>query len=119
MRVLQREMYRREDAAALLPALGLPSPSEAQLRAAFKVFDVAGRGEALDAEYVREQLQILMPHAAALVWGTAPRQQPGCLAVHLRACHRMAVAASQRRVPVASSPVPAASRRRQQLRRRR
>lgn len=77
VRVLQREMYRAEDAAALLPALGLPSPSEAQLRAAFKVFDVAGRGEALDAEYVREQLQILMPHAAALVWGTGSTSATG------------------------------------------
>ena len=40
VRVLQREAYRAEDAAALLPALGLPNPSETQLRAAFRVFDL-------------------------------------------------------------------------------
>ena len=76
VRVLQRELYRPEDAAALLPALGLPRPTEAQLRAAFQVFDLAGRGEALDAEYVREKLQILVPQAAALVWGSNAAAAP-------------------------------------------
>ena len=53
VRVLQRENYRAEDAACLLPALGLPDPTETQLRAAFKVFDLGNTGE-LDGEYVRE-----------------------------------------------------------------
>ena len=76
VRVLQRELYPADEAAALLPALGLPDPSESQLRAAFKVFDRAGRGEALDAEYVREKLQILVPQAASLVWGAAAAAEP-------------------------------------------
>ena len=71
VRVLQRELYRAEDAAALLPALGLADPSEVQLRAAFRVFDLSGDGEALDAEYVREKLQTLVPQAGALIWGAA------------------------------------------------
>ena len=70
VRVLQREAYRAEDAAALLPALGLPNPSETQLRAAFRVFDLGRSGGTLDGEYVRERLQVLVPQAADLVWGS-------------------------------------------------
>ena len=76
VRVLQREMYRAEDAAALLPVLGLPAPTEPQLRAAFGVFDLGGTGEALDAEHVREKLAVLVPQASQLVWGQGgPRRR--------------------------------------------
>ena len=69
VRVMQRERYATEDMAALLPALGLASPSEVQLRAAFRVFDPSGKGEALDAEHLREKLSLLVPQAARVVWG--------------------------------------------------
>lgn len=69
VRVMQRERYAAEDMAALLPALGLASPSEVQLRAAFRVFDPSGKGEALDAEHLRERLSLLVPQAARVVWG--------------------------------------------------
>ena len=76
VRQLERQMYRAEDAAALLHAIGLPDPSDAQIRAAFKAFDLAGTGEALDGEYVREKLGLLLPHAASLVWGSRAGARP-------------------------------------------
>ena len=80
VRVLERDLWRAEDAAALLPALALRAPTKAQLRVAFGVFDAAGNGEALDAELVRERLSAIVPQASQLVWGGASRGRSGSAA---------------------------------------
>ena len=103
VRALNLEQYDTAYAAALLPALGMPHPSESQLRVAFNAcVQLQGQGAqeggaaagafggntaddaagamvdgmaegtlSLSAERLREQLTLLLPSAAAVVWGAA------------------------------------------------
>jgi Ca2+-binding EF-hand superfamily protein len=73
VRVLQREMYRAEDAAALLPALGLRSPTELQLRSAFGVFDLGSTGQVIVHMHAHMHAHIHMHTLASLTWGALAR----------------------------------------------
>lgn len=64
VRALGREGYATVATVALLPVLGLPErlhPTEPQLRAAFAVFDTAGRGDAGPADVMWSKLERLLP----------------------------------------------------------
>ena len=64
VRALGREGYATVATVALLPVLGLPErlhATEPQLRAAFAVFDAAGRGDAGPADAMWAKLERLLP----------------------------------------------------------
>ena len=68
VRALGREGYATVATVALLPVLGLPErlhPTEPQLRAAFAVFDAAGRGDAGPADAMWSKFERLLPEGTA------------------------------------------------------
>ena len=68
VRALGREGYATVATVALLPVLGLPErlhPTEPQLRAAFAVFDAAGRGDAGPADAMLSKFERLLPEGTA------------------------------------------------------
>jgi len=87
VRALGREGYATVATVALLPVLGLPErlhPTEPQLRAAFAVFDTAGRGDAGPADVMWSKLERLLPEGTTAEEGEEEDEGGGAAAAERR-----------------------------------